>query len=409
MRAGSRGVKGMPRISQQDARVRNGAAIVGIGETRVGKHPGRTAIELQAEAVRRALADARLEKTDIDELYALTSYISPILLHALNLTEYMGIQPRFAANFDVGGTVAFMAMAIDAIAAIDEGRSDVAVCVYGDNASTRRAAGTHGLGNQGERGTEDFEGRFGSTILTSYAMLARRYLDLYGLAADETFAPVMIAARKHAARNENAVARDPITLDDYVQSRMIADPLRRLDSSPVVDGAGAFVIASERIIKERKIAHVPITVRGSGMRVTHRVVSQMPDIPELGQADAGRRAYAEAGITADDVDLLTVHDGFTSSVLISLEALGFCAPGEAGPFVASGAIDLGGTLPTNTHGGMLAQGHVGGILHIVEAVRQLRGDAGSRQVKDAEVAMIAGNGGVYAICGAMVLAKGMGA
>lgn len=387
--------------------MRNGAAIVGIGETRVGRHPGRTALELQAEAVRRALADAHLEKTDIDELYSLASYISPILLHGLSLTEYLGIRPRFEANFDIGGTVAFMAMALDAIAAIDEGRSEVAVCVYGDNASTRRAAGTHGFSHQGERGTEDFEDPYGGTILTSYAMLARRYLDLYGLDADETYAPVMMAARKHAARNENAVYRDPITMDDYRKSKMVADPLRRLDSSPVVDGAGAFVIASERIIKQRKIAHVPVTVRGIGMRATHKIVSQMPDIPELGLADAGVRAFAEAGITADDVDLLTVHDGFTSSILISLEALGFCGPGEAGRFVAAGEIDLGGTLPTNTHGGLLAQGHVGGMLHVLEAVRQLRGDAPTRQVKDAEVACIAGNGGVYAICGAMILAKGM--
>jgi acetyl-CoA acetyltransferase len=387
--------------------VRSGGAIVGIGETRVGKHPGRSALELQAEAVRRALADAHLEKEDIDELYTLASYVTPILLHGLSLTEYMGIRPRFEGNFDIGGTVVFATMAEYAIAAIEEGRSDVAVCVYGDNASTGRAPGGHGFVHHVAQGTEDWEDPYGCTILASYALLARRYLDLYGLDPEKAFFPVMRAARRWAALNENAAYRDPITLEDYRNSRMIADPLRRLDSSPVVDGAGAFVIASERVIKKKNIPHVPISVRGVATRATHKIVSQMPDIPELGLAEASGRAIAEAGISLDDVDLFTMHDGFTHSILIALEAVGFCPPGKAGEFVADGGIEPGGKLPVNTHGGLLAQGHVGGVLHVLEAVRQLRGDAGARQIKDAEVAVVGANGGVYSITGAMVLGKGM--
>ena len=384
-----------------------GGAIVGIGETRVGRFPGRTAVEMQSEAIRLALADAGLDKSQLEAVYGLTSYVRPIQMHGMSLTEYLGVRARFASNFDIGGTVAFMWMAADAIAAMEAGRFDVAVCVYGDNASSRRTGGEHGFTSQTEFGTEDFEDPFGSTLVSSYAMVSRRYLDLYGLDADETFGPVALALRRHAQRNDNAAYRKPITMEDYLASPMVADPIRRLDSSPVVDGAGAFVIASERLLATHKPPHVPVSLLGVNTQTTHKIPSQAPDITEFGLVDAGKRAFAEAGIRHDDVDLLTVHDGFTSSIPLTLELLGFVPPGEAGRFVAGGGIDLGGKLPTNTHGGLISQGHVGGVLHVLEAVRQLRGEAGERQVRDAEVAVVAGNGGVWAMTGAMVLGKGL--
>jgi acetyl-CoA acetyltransferase len=392
---------------RKDRDMLSAGAIIGIGETKVGRHPGRTALELQAEAVRLALADARLEKSEIDAVYALASYIKPITMWGLSLVEFMGIRPRFEGNFDIGGTVAFMSMARDALAAIGEGRIDVAVCVYGDNASTRRVAGSHGFVHQIEHGTEDFEDPFGGTLVASYALVARRYLDRYGLDATETFGPVALALRAHAQRNENAAYRKPITMEDYRASEMIAEPLRRLDSSPVVDGAGAFVIASRRIIEKLRSTNVPVSVLGVGTQATHKIVCEIPDVPDLGIAPAGKRAFEEAGIGHADVDVLTVHDGFTSSIPITIEGLGFCPPGRAGEFVAGGGIDLGGDLPTNTHGGLLSQGHVGGMLHVIEAVRQLRGEAGERQVEDAEIAVVSGNGGIYSMCGAMVLGKGL--
>jgi acetyl-CoA acetyltransferase len=219
---------------------------------------------------------------------------------------------------------------------------------------------------------------------------------------------VALATRRHAQRNENAAYRKPITMEDYLNSPYIADPLRRLDSSPVVDGAGAFVIASQRILRGRRPAHIPISVLGAGFQATHKIVTTAPDIPEFGMEAAGQRAFAEAGIAPEDVDLLTVHDGFTPLVPMALEALKFCPPGAGGRFAADGGIDLGGTLPVNTHGGLLSQGHVGGILHFVEAVRQLRGEAHGRQVDDAEIAVVSGNGGVFSICGVLVLGKGLG-
>ena len=385
--------------------MREGAVIVGIGETRVGKHPGRSALDLQCEAVRRALADARIDKARVDGVYALGSYIQPTQLHGLGVIEYLGLRPRLAEIVDVGGTVAFIAMIQNAMAAIDEGRLEIAVCVYGDNAATHRPPGTHGYVAQMTTGAEEFEEIFGSSIVVSYALLARRYLDLYGLEPEEAFAPIALTARRHAMLNDNAAYRKPITIGDYLASPWIAEPFRRLDCSPVVDGAGAFVIASRRVA--RTLEATPVSYLGAGSQATHKIVSLTPDIPELGMAEAGRRAFAEAGLTPQDVDLLTVHDGFTASVSITVEALGFCGAGECGRFASEGGIAFDGTLPVNPHGGLLSQGHVGGMLHVLEAVRQLRGDSGPRQVKDAEIAAVSGNGNIFSICGAMLLGKGL--
>ena len=387
--------------------MKEGAVIVGIGETKVGKHPGRNALDLQCEAVRRALADARIEKAQVDGVYALGSYIQPTQLHGLSVIEYLGLAPRLAEIVDVGGTVAFIAMIQNAMAAIDEGRLETAVCVYGDNAATHRPPGTHGYVAQMRTGAEEFEEIFGSSIVVSYALLARRYLDLYGLEPEEAFAPIALAMRRHAMLNENAAYRKPITLADYRASPWIAEPFRRLDCSPVVDGAGAFAIVSRRVARGLGLDAPPVSYLGAGSQATHKIVSLTPDIPELGMAEAGRRAFAEAGLAPEDVDLLTVHDGFTASISITVEALGFCGPGECGRFAAEGGLGFDGGLPVNPHGGLLSQGHVGGMLHVLEAVRQLRGDAGARQVKDAEIAAISGNGNIFSICGAMLLGKGL--
>ena len=385
--------------------MKEGAVIVGIGETKVGKHPGRNALDLQGEAVRKALADARIDKARVDGVYALGSYIQPTQLHGLSVIEHLGLAPRLAEVVDVGGTVAFMAMIQNAMAAIDEGRLEIAVCVYGDNAATHRPPGTHGYVARMTTGAEEFEEIFGSSIVVSYALLARRYLDLHGLEPEDAFAPIALAMRRHATLNENAAYRKPISLEDYRASPWIAEPFRRLDCSPVVDGAGAFVIASRRVAREIDVT--PVSYLGAGSQATHKIVSLTPDIPELGMAEAGRRAFAEAGLAPADVDLLTVHDGFTASISITVEALGFCGPGECGRLAAEGGLGFDGALPVNPHGGLLSQGHVGGMLHVLEAVRQLRGDAGPRQVKDAEVAAISGNGNIFSICGAMLLGKGL--
>lgn len=192
-----------------------------------------------------------------------------------------------------------------------------------------------------------------------------------------------------------------MTLEDYRASRMIATPLRLFDCSLVSDGAGAVVLM--RAERARSLGARCVAVRGIAQKTTHNSAAALPDIDQLGMAEAGRRAFEAAGMGPEDMDMLALHDAFTISVLVTLEALGFAAPGQAGALARSGDLSLGGRWPLNTHGGLLSQAHIGGMLHIVEAVRQLSGDAGRRQVEGARRALVSGNGGVFSVCGAMIL------
>ena len=386
--------------------MREGAVIVGIGETRVGKHPGRTSIGLQAEAVMRAVRDAGLEREHIDAVFALGPYATGSSMHALGVVEYLGLRVPMAVSYDVGGTTSFMGMALGAAAAIEEGRVDVAVCTFGENAATRRAPQSHGFDRQVVLEADQYELPFGAgSALIWYALMTQRYVDTYRLPPDAFF-PIARAMRRNASLNDNAAYRELYDKAAYLASPMMAEPIRRFDSSPVADGGGAFVMTSRRFARRHHLPHTPISVLGVGLEATHSNVVNLPDVHEISMGAAGRRAFAEAGLTPQDVDLVTVHDGFTVSIAVALESLGFCGPGEATRLAAEGALEFDGALPVNTHGGLLSQGHVGGVLHVVEAVRQLRGDAGARQVKNARIAAVAGNGGPFAVCGMMVLGKG---
>ncbi len=386
--------------------MRESPVIIGIGETRVGKHPGRSTVGLQAEAVMRAVQDAGLERSALDAIYALGSYATGSSMHALSVVEYLGLRIPHAVSYDVGGTTSFMGMAAAAAAAIQEGRIEVAACTFGENAATRRAPQSHGFDRQVTRDVDQYETPFGSgSPLIWYALMARRYLDTYELPPD-AFYPIAAALRKNASLNENAAYRELYSKETYLASPMMAEPLRRLDSSPVADGGGAFLMVSHRFARKHRLPHAPVSVLAVGMEATHLSVVNMPDIGATGFHAAGQRAFAEAGLTPSEVDLVTVHDGFSVSIALALEALRFCKPGETSAIAAAGALAHDGDLPTNTHGGLMSQGHVGGVLHVVEAVRQLRGEAGARQVKNARVAAVTGNGGPFAVCGMMLLGKG---
>jgi acetyl-CoA acetyltransferase len=386
--------------------MRDGAVIVGIGETRVGKHPGRSTVGLQAEAVIRAIRDADIERSEVDGLYALGPYATGSSMHALGLVEYLGMRIPHAVSYDVGGTVTFMGMCLAATAAIEEGRIEVAVCTFGENAATRRAPQSHGFDRKMTMNGEEYELPFGAgSPLIWYGLMAQRYLDRYKLPQDAFF-PIALALRKNASLNENAAYRELYDKAAYDKSPMMAEPLRRLDSSPVADGGGAFVICSKRFARERRLKHTPVSVLGVGMEATGSSILHMPDMDETGFEAAGREAFAEAGLSPEDVDLVTIHDGFSISIAMALETLGFCGPGETVELAARGGLAYDGERPVNTHGGLMSQGHVGGVLHVVEAVRQLRGDAGSRQIRDARIAAICGNGGPFAVCGMMLLGKG---
>ncbi|HEX7163663.1 MAG TPA: hypothetical protein VF223_20785 [Trebonia sp.] len=380
-------------------------AIVGIYESEIGDLGGLTAVELQALAVRGALADAGMTLPDTDALYALAPYSQPHAMFALSLAEYLGLRCSIAETVDVGGTATPMMMIKHAIDGIRSGLHGTAVCVFGEAARTGRPHSGHGWTLGSEFGTEEWEQPAGLVGLVSpYALLAQRYLHEYGTSR-EGFCAVSLAMREHARRKPNAVMRDkPLTRDDYFGARMISDPISLYDCSVIVDGAGALVITSAD--RARDVAHRPVTVLGTGSAQTHKHLSQLTPLDQLGMGEAARRSFGQAGIGIADVDVLYAHDAFTVSTMLTIEGVGLCGPGEGEAYARAGQLALGSPCPVNTHGGLLSQGHTGGILNYTEAVTQLRGDAADRQVPNAEIAVVAGTGGLFGMCGVMTLGRG---
>lgn len=384
----------MPRVSDE-------VVIVGVGETTVGKLPGYQSVQLQAWAVQNALADCGLRTTDVDGLINLDPYATPNSMFSSTLMEYLGIKPRFISTVDVGGTVTAMTMLQQAIWAIESGHCEVAACVYGENSLTGRSADMHGLNMKNLLGAEEWEEPFGvHGLLTPYALVAQRYRHLYD-ATDADFAEVALVTRRHALNNDNAQMRRPMTLDDYLASRLISSPLRLFDCCLISDGGGAVVLTTRG--RAEKMGCRYVRVRSMAMRATHNSIVQLPDIEDFGFAAAAQDAFDSAGFGANDTQVALLHDAFTISVLVTLEALGFCELGQAGRYMRDGHASMGGRCPVNPHGGLLSQAHIGGMLHITEAVHQLRGTAGRRQIPDARRAVVSGNGGVFSVCGVMTM------
>ena len=377
-------------------------AIVGVAETEIGKLPGRSAIQLQAEAAVAAVADAGLAKDDIDAVFSFSGYSQAMMLHAARVAEYLGLRPELAVVTDVGGPGTHHAALLTAAAAIGAGMATVALCAYGENGISIRRSG-RGRAPGTLTGGEDFEAPYGQiAMITGYALFAQRHMHLYGTTSEQLGA-VAVTSRHHASLNDNAHKRHPITLADHQASPMVSSPLRRLDCSLISDGGGAFVVTS--LDRARALGRPFARVLGYGAAATHHISSQAPDLDELGGPAAAARAFERSGLSAADADAVYIHDACTFSVVAGVEALGLCGPGEGGPYAASGALGLGSAHPVNLHGGMLSHGHAGGVFHLLDAVRQLQGAAGRRQVEGAEVAVVHGNGGVFSAFSTMVLGR----
>lgn len=379
-------------------------AIVGVYESAIGDLGRPSAVELQAQAVRGALADAGLTVRDADALYALPPYSHPHAMFAATVAEYLGLRCSLAETTDVGGTATPMMMIQHAIDGIRNGLHGTAVCVFGEAARSGRPHEGHGWTLGSEFGTEEWEQPAGLVGLVSpYALIAQRYLHEYG-ASREGFCSVALSAREHAQLKPNAVMRGkPLTREDYFGARMVSDPLGLFDCSVIVDGAGALVISGADVARDT--ARPPVSVLGVGACQTHKNLNQLPAFSELGLGEAARRSFGQAGIAIGDVDVLFAHDAFTVSTLITVESIGLCQPGEGEQYARDGQLSLGSRCPVNPHGGLLSQGHTGGILNYTEAVTQLRGDAGPRQVPGAEIAVVAGTGGMFGNCGVMTLGR----
>jgi acetyl-CoA acetyltransferase len=354
---------------------------------------------LEVAMIRQALDDAGLTLDDVDGVACAGQ--------PAGLAEFLGIRPRYLDGTTVGGS-SYELHVEHAAAAIAAGLCDVVVGVYASTPRSNRRRPGGGPGGPGgpppgPNPAFAWEVPFGLRLpIGAYALAASRHMAVYGT-TPEQLAQIAVDTRRWAAMNPNARFRDPITVDDVLGSPMVVSPLHLLDCCLVTDGAGAYVITSAE--RARDLARPPVYVLGAATAGTHSMITEMPDLTVTGGAVSGPAAFEMAGIKPDDVDLLMGYDSFTITALLHLEDLGFCAKGEGGPFVEDGKLGPGGSLPMNTNGGGLSYTHPGmyGMFLLVEAVRQLRGEAGERQIDDHRIAVAHGSGGVLSTMGTVVL------
>lgn len=373
--------------------------IVGVAESDCGSVPDKSALQLHQQAARAACADAGLKKEDIDGLFS----CGGDGMHPLQLAEYLGMRPAYVDSTQVGGS-SWEVFVAHALAALQAGMCNVALLAYGSTARSdmKRRLRTGDL-PPAPRGPAQFEAPYGLTLIGKYALAARRHMHEYGTTSRQ-LAAVAASANRWAQLNPQAFTHGkPLTVEDALKTRMIADPLRQADCCLRTDGGGAVLLTTAE--RARDLRKKPVRVLGTGEAISHLHMSQWDDMPDLIAAQSGRRAFERAGVTPQDIDLLEIYDAFTIMVLLTLEALGFCGRGESGRLVESGALAPGGRLPTNTDGGGLAANHPGmrGIFLLIEATRQLRGECGARQVPKAQLAVCNGTGGYLSSCGTVVL------
>jgi acetyl-CoA acetyltransferase len=362
----------------------------------------RPVAALEVDMVKQALDDAGLTIGDVDAVISNNG-----MMASLDLAERLGVRGRFTDSTMTGGS-SFEVHVEHAAVAIAHGLCDVAVIVYA--ATPRSGKNPFGGGGPpmgGDLPFLEWDLPYGLGLpASSYSLAARRHMHEFGT-TNEQLAAIAVSFREWAAKNPNAYHRTPITVDDVLESPWVAEPLHKLDCCLVTDGAGALVLTSAD--RARDLRQPPVFVLGAGTAHTHGMsISQMPDLTTTGAAVSGPQALSMAGVGPSDIDVVELYDSFTITALMTLEDLGFCQKGEGGAFVADGRLGPGGSLPTNTNGGGLAYTHPGmyGMFVLVEAVRQLRGDSGERQVSGAEVAVANGCGGVLSCTSTIVLGGG---
>jgi acetyl-CoA acetyltransferase len=365
--------------------LRGHVSIVGAAESDLGRvSPGMTSLDLAAQASARAAIDAGIGIHEIDAVFCATSHYA---MSGLELSEYLGIRPRYSDSSNMGGA-SFVSHLLHATAAIRAGLCSTALIAYGSTQlSDGGALVTASTPNLYETA---YKPRY---PVTMYALAAARHMYEFGTTRAQ-LAEVAVAARDWARLTPGAFSTDPLTIDDVLGARMVSDPLTVADCCLVTDGGGAIVITSTE--RARDLQQAPVPVLGVGEAHWHRSISQMPSLTRTAAVDSGARAFEMAGLRPADVDVLELYDAFTINVPLFLEDLGFCEKGEGGPFVSGGRIAPGGTLPVNTNGGGLSYTHPGmyGIFLMIEATRQLRGDGQDRQIQGAQVALVHANGAV---------------
>jgi acetyl-CoA acetyltransferase len=376
-------------MNQHLKNLRGSAAIVGVGSFGCGEAHGFTEMELLARSAHQAVADAGLKMSDIDGIC--TASVSSTMW-GLAVPEYLGVNAAFIDSTMIGGS-SFVAHLMPAMLALASGQCNAVLVCYG---STQRTATFGRKEINASRKFLDpmpFEHPYEPMMPASaYALAASRHMHEFGTTREQ-LAEVAVAARSWARLNPEAFMRDPLTIQDVLSSRMVSDPLTVRDCCLVTDGGGAYVLV--RADRAKHLRKKPVYLLGAATATWHRQIACMPDLTVTAASQSGQQAYEMAKLGPSDMSLLELYDAFTINTILFLEDLGFCKKGEGGGFVQGGRIAAGGQLPVNTNGGGLSCVHPGmyGIFCLIEAVRQLRGEAGQRQVHNPVTALVNGNGG----------------
>lgn len=370
--------------------LRGSAAIAGAATFGCGETPGFTDMELLARAAHAAVADAGLKMSDIDGLCTASASAA---MWGLPAIEYLGLNPRYIDTTMLGGS-SFIAHLLPAMQAIRSGQCHAVLICYGSAQRSAAFGRREIVAARRFLDPQPYEHPYEPMLpVSAYALAASRHMHAFGTTREQ-LAEVAVAARAWARLNPEAFLRDPLSVQDVLAARMVSDPLTVRDCCLVTDGAGACVLVSAE--RARDLPRKPVYVLGNATAVWNRQISSMPDLTVTAASQSGREAFAMAGASPQDIDVVQLYDAFTINTLLFLEDLGFCPKGEGGRFVQGGAIAPGGKLPVNTNGGGLSCVHPGmyGIFALIEAVRQLRGEAGARQVQGAQLALAHGNGGM---------------
>src|SRR6201981_3955204 len=362
--------------------------ITGVGLTSYGKHEGSSSLDLMSQAAALALADAGLKRNEIGGVLCGYSTVSPHIMLATVFAEHFGIQPSYAHAVQVGGATG-LAMTMLAHTLVEAGLARHVLVVSGENRLTgqSRDAAIQALAQVGH---PEYEMPLGPTIPAYYGLVASRYMHEYGV-SEEDLAEFAVLMRTHALTHPGAQFHEPITVADVMASKPVASPLKLLDCCPVSDGGAAFVVSREPTNSAR------VKIRGCAQAHTHQHVTAAPALRELGAEIAIAKAKEASGVAISDVRYAAVYDSFTITLAILLEDLGLARRGEATARVRSGHFNRDGEMPLNTHGGLLSYGHCGGggaMAHLVETHLQMTGRADNRQVRDASLALLHGDGGV---------------
>ncbi len=380
---------------------RGQVAIVGAADTAVGKITDLDCQALCAVAAEKALADAGLNFADVDGLVTCNAMSQPFLYPAEALAEYLQIFPNYCVGLGAGGAAAVSVIQHAALA-IEAGLCETVLITMADrlrSGLTREQARQM----QSAAGHPEFETPYGPSAPALYALVAQAHMHAYGTSR-EALAAVAVTMREHAGLHPGAQKRDPISIEDVLSSRPVATPLNVLDCSLVSDGGAAIVLTSAE--RARNLRQPAVFLLGSGEGHSHEHLSAAHDLTRSAAVESGRQAYARAGLGPKDIDVAGLYDCFTPVVLVLLEDLGLCPRGESGAFVLDGGIRLGGALPVNPHGGLLSHchpGNPGSMFHVTEMVTQLRGQAGKRQVPNAEVALVHAQGGTLSSHSTLIL------